>query len=63
MEAGSKVYNGDDISYTPGAKLTIQDSNPNSAHDDSAVPVGGAILGAELIRDSGIMINQLFSLI
>ena len=56
MEAGSKVYNGDDISYTPGAKLTIQDSNPNSAHDDSAVPVGGAILGAEI--DTGFGYND-----
>lgn len=56
LEAGSKVYNGDDISYTPGAKLTIQDSNPNSAHDDSAVPVGGAILGAEI--DTGFGYND-----
>lgn len=35
LHSGSRVISGDDISYISGVKLTIQDSNPNSGHDDS----------------------------
>lgn len=48
LHSGSRVIYGDDISYISGVKLTIQDSNPNSGHDDSSIPVGGAICGAEI---------------